>query len=224
MSKMIQIRHVPDEVHRTLKARAAQEMTLSDYLLREVRQLTGARPTVALRARDAREPVVFDPPPEVIIREMRGGDRRRRLGRTSLVAGGPGSEPLWKRVTAPRRRCARARTSSTSRCSMGSVAPPCRPSWPDARLAVRSRSCRELQAVGIPTAACSATYALRHGERLRRVLRLAGRSTPRSSRWTPRALGVRRVRELCARADSGHGASPHSGMRSAANWRWCQYG
>jgi antitoxin FitA len=32
---MIQIRNVPDELHRRLKARAAEEgMTLSDYLLR----------------------------------------------------------------------------------------------------------------------------------------------------------------------------------------------
>lgn len=74
MSKMIQIRHVPDEVHRTLKARAAQEgMTLSDYLLREVRQLTERPTNRELFERAMREePVVFDPPPEVIIREMRG--------------------------------------------------------------------------------------------------------------------------------------------------------
>jgi antitoxin FitA len=37
MSKMIQIRNVPDELHRTLKVRAAQAgMTLSDYLLSEI--------------------------------------------------------------------------------------------------------------------------------------------------------------------------------------------
>ena len=37
MKKMIQIRNVPDVVHRRLKARAAQEgMTLSDFLLREI--------------------------------------------------------------------------------------------------------------------------------------------------------------------------------------------
>ena len=35
MSKMIQIRNVPDDLHRQLKARAAEEgLTLSDYLLR----------------------------------------------------------------------------------------------------------------------------------------------------------------------------------------------
>lgn len=38
MSKMIQIRNVPEPLHRTLKSRAAQAgMTLSDYLLAEVR-------------------------------------------------------------------------------------------------------------------------------------------------------------------------------------------
>lgn len=40
MTKMIQIRNVPETVHRTLKARAAQAgMTLSDYLRGEVEQL-----------------------------------------------------------------------------------------------------------------------------------------------------------------------------------------
>ncbi len=40
MAKMIQIRNVPENVHRTLKVRAAQaSMTLSDYLLAEVQQL-----------------------------------------------------------------------------------------------------------------------------------------------------------------------------------------
>jgi plasmid stability protein len=37
MSKMIQIRNVPDKIHRRLKVRAARAgMTLSDFLLREV--------------------------------------------------------------------------------------------------------------------------------------------------------------------------------------------
>jgi antitoxin FitA len=36
-SKMIQIRHVPEDVHARLKARAAKAgMSLSDYLLREI--------------------------------------------------------------------------------------------------------------------------------------------------------------------------------------------
>lgn len=40
MSKMIQLRHVPDDLHRRLKARAALSgLPLSDYLIREVRKL-----------------------------------------------------------------------------------------------------------------------------------------------------------------------------------------
>jgi plasmid stability protein len=40
MAKMIQLRHVPDAVHRKLKARAAMKgMSLSDYLVREVKQI-----------------------------------------------------------------------------------------------------------------------------------------------------------------------------------------
>ncbi len=43
---MIQIRNVPDELHRELKARAAQNgKSLSDYLLGELRTLA-ARPTM----------------------------------------------------------------------------------------------------------------------------------------------------------------------------------
>jgi plasmid stability protein len=46
MPGMIQIRNVPDELHRELKARAAQSgMTLSDYLLAELRTLA-TRPTM----------------------------------------------------------------------------------------------------------------------------------------------------------------------------------
>jgi len=37
MSVMIQIRHVPDEIHKALKIRAVQKgMNLSEYLLREI--------------------------------------------------------------------------------------------------------------------------------------------------------------------------------------------
>lgn len=47
MSKMIQLRNVPDALHRTLKARAAMAgMSLSDYLLAEIREIA-ARPTLA---------------------------------------------------------------------------------------------------------------------------------------------------------------------------------
>jgi plasmid stability protein len=46
MSSMIQIRNVPDELHRALKVRAARSgMTLSDFLLAELRSLS-VRPTM----------------------------------------------------------------------------------------------------------------------------------------------------------------------------------
>jgi antitoxin FitA len=45
MSRMVQIRNVPDGLHRTLKARAAASgQTLSDYLLAELERLA-TRPT-----------------------------------------------------------------------------------------------------------------------------------------------------------------------------------
>ena len=47
MSRMIQVRNVPDSVHRTLKAQAALAgMSLSDFLLAEIRQVA-ERPTLA---------------------------------------------------------------------------------------------------------------------------------------------------------------------------------
>lgn len=47
MTKMIQLRNVPEPLHRKLKARAALEgMSLSDYLLNEIRRVA-ERPTVA---------------------------------------------------------------------------------------------------------------------------------------------------------------------------------
>lgn len=47
MSRMIQLRNVPDSLHRKLKARAALEgMSLSEYLLGEVRRAAD-RPSVS---------------------------------------------------------------------------------------------------------------------------------------------------------------------------------
>ncbi len=56
---MIQIRNVPDDVHREFKARAALAgMSLSDYLLGELRQVA-ERPTLAeMRARLASRPPI----------------------------------------------------------------------------------------------------------------------------------------------------------------------
>lgn len=59
MSAMIQIRNVPDTLHRRLKSRAALAgMSLSDYLLSEIREVA-ARPTLdELRARLERRSAV----------------------------------------------------------------------------------------------------------------------------------------------------------------------
>jgi antitoxin FitA len=57
MSARIQIRNVPDALHRRLKSRAALAgMSLSDYLLSEIRRVA-ERPTLdELRARLGRRP------------------------------------------------------------------------------------------------------------------------------------------------------------------------
>jgi antitoxin FitA len=47
MSKMIQVRNVPDALHRSLKVRAAASgMSLSDYLLKELAEIA-ERPTLS---------------------------------------------------------------------------------------------------------------------------------------------------------------------------------
>ena len=79
MSKMIQIRNVPDELHRTLKVRAASlGMTLSDYLLSEIEQVA-ERPTMKewLERVAKLGPVEVDEPPEVTIRRARDADDPR---------------------------------------------------------------------------------------------------------------------------------------------------
>ncbi len=72
--KMIQIRNVPEELHRKLKVRAATAgMSLSDYLLREIRQVA-EQPTIEeLWARiKRRQPVELRVNPADLIREERG--------------------------------------------------------------------------------------------------------------------------------------------------------
>ena len=52
MSKMIQVRNVPDNVHRSLKAKAALVgMSLSDFLLAEIRHLAERPTMIELRER-----------------------------------------------------------------------------------------------------------------------------------------------------------------------------
>ena len=73
MAKIIRLRHVPNELHRKLKARAAKEgLSLSDYPLREVRRIAD-RPTAAeLHARILRRaPVKLRETPAKAVRTER---------------------------------------------------------------------------------------------------------------------------------------------------------
>jgi len=76
MTAMIQIRNVPDALHRRLKSRAALAgMSLSDYLLSEIRQVA-ERPTLdELRARlEQRPAMILSVGPAEAVRAVR--DRR----------------------------------------------------------------------------------------------------------------------------------------------------
>jgi antitoxin FitA len=73
MSKMVQIRHVPDALHRKLKVRAAASgQTLSDYLLGAMERLA-ARPTreEMLARIHSRSRVTLKTPAATVIREER---------------------------------------------------------------------------------------------------------------------------------------------------------
>ncbi len=76
MDVMIQIRHVPQGLHRLLKSRAALAgMSLSDFLLNEIRQ-TAERPTLdELRARLRGRPKTI---PSVTPAEAVRAERDRR--------------------------------------------------------------------------------------------------------------------------------------------------
>jgi hypothetical protein len=74
MEKHIQIRNVPEDLHRTLKSRAALAgMSLSDYLLQETRKLA-ERPTIEeLRQRlHQRQPVHGRIDSAALVRQARG--------------------------------------------------------------------------------------------------------------------------------------------------------
>lgn len=69
MPKMIQIRNVPDYVHREVKARAAKAgMSLSDYLLKQVSQGLAAPPVEEVLARlsTRRRPELTETPAEAL--------------------------------------------------------------------------------------------------------------------------------------------------------------
>jgi antitoxin FitA len=73
MSKMIQLRNVPDALHRTLKTRATKAgMSLSDYLLVEIKAIA-ERPTLAeFRERlHQRKPVAAQIDTARLVREER---------------------------------------------------------------------------------------------------------------------------------------------------------
>ena len=73
MAKMIQVRNVPDTVHRALKARAALAgMSLSDFLLAELRHLAERPSLEELRERlHRREPVELKVSAARAVREER---------------------------------------------------------------------------------------------------------------------------------------------------------
>ena len=73
MARMIQVRNVPDRLHRSLKARAAMAgMSLSDYLLAELKEIA-ERPTLEeLRERlHQRAPVSVSIDTARLVREER---------------------------------------------------------------------------------------------------------------------------------------------------------
>ncbi len=73
MARMVQVRNVPEDLHRSLKARAANAgMSLSDYLLGELREIA-ERPTLAeFRERlHARRPVQVVLDAATLLREER---------------------------------------------------------------------------------------------------------------------------------------------------------
>jgi plasmid stability protein len=73
MSVMIQIRNVPNELHRRLKARAALSgQSLSDYLLNEIRQVAETPTVDELRARlQSRSAKTVTPSPAEAVRAER---------------------------------------------------------------------------------------------------------------------------------------------------------
>jgi hypothetical protein len=80
MSKMIQLRNVPDSLHRRLKTKAAKAgMSLSKYLLSEIKDIA-ERPTLA-EFRDRlhqREPGVIEVDTARLVREERDPAKQRR--------------------------------------------------------------------------------------------------------------------------------------------------
>jgi len=75
MPKMIQMRHVPDALHRQLKARAALSgLPLSDFLILELRKIASQPSVAEMRERlRQREPYQSDTSPSDVLRAERDG-------------------------------------------------------------------------------------------------------------------------------------------------------
>jgi len=73
MSKMVQIRNMPDDIHRRLKSKAAAEgISLSEFLLRIVsKEANGLTLEEVFERAKLRGPVKPGPSPEEMIRELR---------------------------------------------------------------------------------------------------------------------------------------------------------
>src|SRR3954465_7410716 len=133
MPKMIQIRHVPEALHRALRARAARAgMTLSDYLRAELARAAEQLTPEELRERlpppqpGALPQPPTPPPPAASPQLARSGasetasDRHRRVGGSRASAPDPGvtgdrGPPFGFGRDAPR--------STSARCRSGSSAP-----------------------------------------------------------------------------------------------------
>jgi uncharacterized protein (DUF1778 family) len=76
MSKMIQLRHVPDALHRRLKSQAALAgLSLSDFLVREARKVAEqASPDEILERLRRREPYAGRVSPTALLRDERDAD------------------------------------------------------------------------------------------------------------------------------------------------------
>ncbi len=76
---MLQVRNVPDEVHATLRARAAAaRMSLSDYVLRELEHIAERRPTAQILLRSA--PRTSEVSTDAIVAALHEGRAERESG------------------------------------------------------------------------------------------------------------------------------------------------
>jgi antitoxin FitA len=72
MPKMIQVRNVPDTLHRRLKSKAAREgLSLSEFLLREMEYVAEIPTNEEILERLASLPVKYKRSPAEVIREER---------------------------------------------------------------------------------------------------------------------------------------------------------